>query len=810
VKTVYDSENWEGYHAKGHFFPIRISIRVCYIANDLYISVTLMRISHFLARFILSRALEVTDFNSRALELWNMSKEELRGRHINELVIRCAEFPASDKTSEKDLSEDVGLGLERVHSAGSSLGSSYRLENSQWEDVGAYKRERRSSELISDMFTSYALLADNRRISAFVAQYQRKDKSFSLEVLPFSRRTAAVVVLDDNGRLRHCNKIFTFVFGNSHYDEHGFAGAHLSSFVAGDVRRANNLVEDMLFTALNSQDGEVRMIRLKQSDSLDILCRLRVFAFLADSSSSSSSSSTKSQEKTGTTMQSTHYSVFIWALEDVEIDVVDSHFTAGNDQWLEGTHVGGYCIIRLLAKGGFGEVYLAGVDILPGVHVAIKVFSKNKLDAGLRQTDLGREISLLQQMKHPHLPQIYDCIEDERFIYLCMEYIDGPTLTDYINARGPIAPWQESLNMFLPIFSVFSHLESHRIAHRDVKGDNFIVRQRDSSIFLIDFGFAMEVPSDMGYGCSDFCGTPIYSAPEIAQSIPYNPFKSDAWSVGLILWSIVFACLPLQHEDELQTMTGPLEIPPCHDIIHFCLTSLLCIDPHVRLTVSELHAKLQIAHAALLVHKDEASSPAPVSPVSRQLSRCDVEMVESLGFPPSLVQEALYCRSNCLATAIPFLYPLNPELDPCVALRGGDHDDGNEQGKDRDNDKFAMQENYAFTTTVEPLSQGKNLVLERLMHGTLVTEYGYGAEEGHHPRMRTSSFLAPSASPLGPIVRTLSVDRLSEQELEVMLEERPLLPRPSSRVGGNTRRYVPTSQFFSIIEEQEDENMEED
>jgi len=86
------------------------------------------------------------------------------------------------------------------------------------------------------------------------------------------------------------------------------------------------------------------------------------------------------------------------------------------------------------------------------------------------------------------------------------------------------------------------YLQSKNICHRDIKLENILFDQQ-LNIKLVDFGIASFQGSKM---LSDFCGTGMYIAPEIREYRAYDGFKSDVFSLGVVLFALITGYLPFQ------------------------------------------------------------------------------------------------------------------------------------------------------------------------------------------------------------------------------------------------------------------------
>jgi len=121
------------------------------------------------------------------------------------------------------------------------------------------------------------------------------------------------------------------------------------------------------------------------------------------------------------------------------------------------------------------------------------------------------------------------------------------------------------------------------VAHRDLKLDNFLVKQCEASLLqstikLIDFGLAACFEVGAAAALKTICGTPEYMAPEIFRPDPYSE-KCDVWSCGVILYFLLSGELPFSGEN-LDELIQNLKAKP----VSFC--------PHAWMSVSEVAQSL--------------------------------------------------------------------------------------------------------------------------------------------------------------------------------------------------------------------------
>lgn len=210
--------------------------------------------------------------------------------------------------------------------------------------------------------------------------------------------------------------------------------------------------------------------------------------------------------------------------------------------------VGVYELLRLLGRGGMGEVHLAR-DTRRGRYVALKRLDR-KLDDDRENFSerFRREGELLQSIHHRTLPVIYEVgISEEREAFLAMEYLRGEPLSRWIGA-GPL----ETLPLLIQIAEGLREIASRGVVHRDLSPDNVLVvkQGRDHQVKIIDFGIAKEIGrttqlTSTGY----FFGKLQYCSPEHVGMLPEGEsidWRSDLYSFGVVAYHVLSGHLPFQ------------------------------------------------------------------------------------------------------------------------------------------------------------------------------------------------------------------------------------------------------------------------
>ena len=190
--------------------------------------------------------------------------------------------------------------------------------------------------------------------------------------------------------------------------------------------------------------------------------------------------------------------------------------------------IGVYTLRTRIGEGGFGTVYQAEHSTL-GVPACIKVNTRvSQADADF----LRYEAQLLWQLDEYHsIPSIKDFISlNQKRGALVMKLIEGETLEDVVEKKGPIHP-EDVCWITERLLGALYYAHRHGVVHTDVKPQNIFIEPHKRDIKLIDFGLATYHPTSttkpLGY-------SPRYAAPELIAGNPPLP-ETDLYGAGLAM-----------------------------------------------------------------------------------------------------------------------------------------------------------------------------------------------------------------------------------------------------------------------------------
>jgi len=165
-------------------------------------------------------------------------------------------------------------------------------------------------------------------------------------------------------------------------------------------------------------------------------------------------------------------------------------------------------------------------------------------------------------IEHPFIILFDGFAQDDKFIYLSLELINGGELFTYLRGIGKF-PINQTIFYFAQVVSWFEYLHSKNIIYRDLKPENILI-DKFGYLKLTDFGFA-KIVEGRTY---TLCGTPEYLAPEIILNKGHGK-PVDWWTTGVLLYEMLVGIDPFSDEDPMMVyqkiLKGKIKFPSSFD-----------------------------------------------------------------------------------------------------------------------------------------------------------------------------------------------------------------------------------------------------
>ncbi|HLO31097.1 MAG TPA: protein kinase [Anaerolineales bacterium] len=261
-----------------------------------------------------------------------------------------------------------------------------------------------------------------------------------------------------------------------------------------------------------------------------------------------------------------------------------------------GKRLGKVQIESLVARGGIAEVYV-GTHTTLGHKVAVKILQSRNEENSDALVRFQREARVIAKLRHPNIVQVHDFDTIENAPYLVMEYIEGPSLSRYLNAlhqnNERLTPAQ-IVRLLDAVASALQYAHNNGVIHRDIKPGNILLTSRSGPILvgkplpedfepvLTDFGLVRFLDSNRETTMGHIAGTPAYMSPEQARGESVDG-RTDVYSLGIVLFEMLAGHIPFDGESTMsillkQVSEPPPLIPGLHPLIEDVLDRALAKD----------------------------------------------------------------------------------------------------------------------------------------------------------------------------------------------------------------------------------------
>ncbi len=294
-----------------------------------------------------------------------------------------------------------------------------------------------------------------------------------------------------------------------------------------------------------------------------------------------------------------------------------------------------YELLEVIGTGGMAVVYKARCHRLNRL-VAVKILKTDLAQDAEFRRRFHDESQAVAMLSHPNIVAVYDVSHSDDLDYIVMELIDGITLKQYLQKRGPCLNWREALHFITQIMRALSHAHSRGIIHRDIKPHNIMVL-RDGSVKVSDFGIARITSAQQATLTQEALGSVHYISPEQARGSHIDA-RSDIYSAGVVLYEMITGRLPFEGETPVAVAIqhinsiplSPRELnPEIPEALEEITMKAMAPDPDERyLNAEEMLADLEEFRKNPNINFDytsedlqdggEPTRPVPVGPIRGQ------------------------------------------------------------------------------------------------------------------------------------------------------------------------------------------------
>ena len=224
--------------------------------------------------------------------------------------------------------------------------------------------------------------------------------------------------------------------------------------------------------------------------------------------------------------------------------------------------LGKYQIQKEIGAGGMGAVFLARDTTLNRL-AALKVLPRDKAENPVLVKRFKAEGQAAAHLRHENIVSVYDAGEEDGYLYIALEYVEGTDLHNLINKRTRI-PINRSLEIITQVTQALAHAYEQGIVHRDIKPANILIRS-DGIVKLTDLGLARSIDDNTETSITragTTVGTVDYMAPEQARDSKAADIRSDLYSLGCTWYHMLVGRAPFSEGSLTNKLAAHATTPP--------------------------------------------------------------------------------------------------------------------------------------------------------------------------------------------------------------------------------------------------------
>ncbi|HEY3789557.1 MAG TPA: serine/threonine-protein kinase, partial [Urbifossiella sp.] len=302
-------------------------------------------------------------------------------------------------------------------------------------------------------------------------------------------------------------------------------------------------------------------------------------------------------------------------------------YVVGDANSIAGRKLGHFELIEAIGAGGMAAV-LKARDLELGRIVALKILPpESALDAE-NVTRFKQEARAAAKLDHDNVARVYFCGEDQGLQFIAFEFVEGITLRQTIDWRGPLSTG-DAVRYMIQIAAGLAHAADRGVVHRDIKPSNILLTP-DGRAKIVDMGLARHLESQSVNGgvtqSGITLGTFDYISPEQALDPRQADVRSDIYSLGCTFYHALTGRPPVPegtaakklHAHQVVDPIDPRQLNPgIPDALAAILARMMAKDPTRRYqTPAELIAHLKAIAERLHISLDNMANDATVQAVA--------------------------------------------------------------------------------------------------------------------------------------------------------------------------------------------------
>ena len=217
-----------------------------------------------------------------------------------------------------------------------------------------------------------------------------------------------------------------------------------------------------------------------------------------------------------------------------------------------------YEIMEVIGEGGMSIVYKARCRLLKRL-VAVKILKHEFINDHEFLDRFNTESQAAASLSHPNIVSVFDVGVEGNDHYIVMEYVEGITLSEYINQNGMLS-YHEAVAYAIQICRALDHAHKHHIIHRDIKPHN-ILMTKEGVLKVTDFGIAHASTGNTVNMNKSTVGSVHYISPEQAKGV-FADERSDIYSLGIVLYEMLTAKVPFVGENPVAVALKHIQETP--------------------------------------------------------------------------------------------------------------------------------------------------------------------------------------------------------------------------------------------------------